>query len=71
MKNNFFKSATLVVIVVFMLVGCGGGGAKVKTTNTSTTMGQELMDLDASYKQGLITDKEYNQAKKTILNRYK
>ena len=35
-------------------VGCSGGGAKVETR--STTKGQELMDLEAAYKKGLITE---------------
>ena len=35
-----------------------------------TTMGQELMDLDESRKKGLISDKEYERAKKDILKRY-
>jgi hypothetical protein len=46
-------------------VGCGGGGAQVETR--STTKGQELIDLEAAYKQGLITEKEYNKQKEMIL----
>jgi len=29
-----------------------------------------LTDLDAAYKKGLITEKEYQKAKKDILRRY-
>jgi hypothetical protein len=29
--------------------------------------GQELSDLDKAYKDGIITEKEYNKAKKEIL----
>ena len=54
----------------FLLSACGGGGAKVESINTTTTTGQELMDLDASCKQGLLTEDEYNKARKNIMDRY-
>jgi hypothetical protein len=62
----------LMVILVFgisaFVSGCGGGGAEV--TNTSTTMGQELSDLQKAKDQGVIDDKEFEKAKKAILERY-
>lgn len=64
MKTQFI----VIMCMMLMLSACGGGGAKVESTNT--TMGQELMDLDESFKKGLITEKEYNSAKKNILKRY-
>jgi len=60
----------LLMLLVLSLTACGGGGADVKTTTHSTTMGQELMDLDESYKKELLTEKEYNNAKKNIMDRY-
>jgi hypothetical protein len=51
------------------LTACGGGGASMQAS--TTTMGQELMDLEESYKQGIISEKEYEKAKKTILEKYK
>ena len=33
-------------------------------------MGQELIDLNESYKQGILTEKEYNNAKESIMERY-
>lgn len=57
-------------IIISLLAGCGGGGATVEATTTNTTMGQELMDLNDSYKKGILTEKEYNNAKKNIMNRY-
>jgi hypothetical protein len=51
--------------------GCGGGGAKVKTQITTTSLGQELSDLDEAYKQGIISDKEYDKAKKGLMKRFK
>lgn len=68
---------TLKVIILAGLIGlattftgCSGGGAKVQSETISITLGQELMDLDAAYKKGLITEKEYEKAKKTALKKY-
>ncbi|MCP4023298.1 MAG: ABC transporter substrate-binding protein, partial [Desulfobacteraceae bacterium] len=33
------------------LIGCGGGGAKVTAKSSSTTLGQELMDLKTAQEQ--------------------
>ncbi len=59
-----------ICFLFLFLVACGGGGAKVETTTTNTTMGQELMDLDESFKKGLLTEKEYKNSKKNIMKRY-
>lgn len=64
------KFIFIAAIIISSLAGCGGGGAKVEATTTNTTMGQELMDLNDSYKKGILTEKEYNNAKKNIMNRY-
>jgi hypothetical protein len=59
----------LVVIILLLsgvgFIGCGGGGAQVKAKQT--TLGQELSDLDKAYKDGIITEKEYNKAKNDLL----
>jgi hypothetical protein len=65
----------VVALVVFtivmggLFVGCGGGGAQVQ--QSSTTLGQELQDLEAAYEKGIITEKEYEKAKKEILKKNK
>ena len=58
------------MLLVLSLTACGGGGAKVQNTTTNTTMGQELIDLNESYKKGLLTEKEYNKSKEKIMDRY-
>ena len=64
------KTVAWVVLLGLCLLasGCGGGGAEVRAT--STTMGQELTDLQKAKDQGLITDKEFENAKEKILDRY-
>jgi hypothetical protein len=48
---------------------CGGSKADVKSepTTVTTTLGQELQDLDKAYKDGIITEKEYEKAKKRLI----
>lgn len=63
-----FLRVCVVIILLFSgfgFMGCGGGGAEIKTKQT--TLGQELTDLDKAYKDGIITEEEYNKAKKDIL----
>ena len=68
MKTRFLPLTSLALISAIGLAGCGGGDSTVQAS--STTMGQELMDLDESRQKGLISDKEYDKAKKEILKRY-
>jgi hypothetical protein len=65
-KIGLFCAALLLGISLF---GCGGGGAKATVTSTDTTVGQELLDLDKAYKDGILTEKEYEKQKKKILKR--
>jgi hypothetical protein len=32
-------------------------------------VGQQLLDLEKSYKDGVITEREYNRLKKAIINK--
>jgi len=62
----------LIVLIPFCagLAGCGGGGGTdVKTDTTTTTVGQELIDLQSGYKKGVITKEEYESTKEKILER--
>ena len=67
------RVAAIVVLLLFCgsLPGCGGGGAKMKSQITTTSLGQELTDLDAAYKAGVINQKEYEAAKKGLMKRFK
>lgn len=49
---------------------CGGGGTKVVTeTVPTTTLGQELTDLEKAHEKGILTDKEYEDAKHKLLKK--
>lgn len=64
-------------VTIWMLIGlisasvaitaCGGGGAKVESQTKTTTLGQELLDLEKAYKSGVISEKEYQTAKEQLL----
>jgi hypothetical protein len=66
---NFLRVFTVFIFLTLGIgfIGCGGGGADIKASNT--TVGQELMDLEKAYKNGIITEKEYNKTKSNILKR--
>ena len=66
---NFLKMCVLFSLLIFGagLAGCGGGGAQLKSQTTNTTTGQELVDIKEAYDKGVITEKEYNDQKKRIL----
>ena len=52
------------------LLGCGGGGADVKQSTTTTTLGKELQDLDDAHNKGLLSEKEYKEARKSLMKKY-
>ncbi len=54
-------------ILIAGVTGCGGGGAEVKSQVTTTTVGQQLMDLKKAYDSGAMTQQEYEQQRKRIL----
>ena len=67
MKSLYTLAIT--TLLVSSLSACGGGGAKVSNQTHSTTVGQELLDLDKAYQSNLISEKEYNKSRKRILAR--
>jgi len=60
---------TLCGLVLFGVVACGGGGAELKSQVSTTTVGQELMDLKKALDAGAMTQQEYEKERKKILER--
>jgi len=55
-------------LATVLIAGCGGGDSSVQAS--TTTVGQELTDLKKAYDEGIITEKEYEESKERILERY-
>lgn len=69
MKGLSGWTVTMVTVVALGMTACGGGGTKVQSEQStySTTLGQELRDLEDAYKKGIITEKQYEEAKKKLI----
>ena len=67
MKLLRIWASILVMIMALGLVGCGGGGAEVRTQSYTTTLGQELKDLEEAYQKGIITEKQFKEAKEKLI----
>ncbi len=59
-------TAVAATAILLTLPACGGKTVKVESAD-STTVGQELQDLDKAYRDGIITKSEYEKSKKRIL----
>ena len=66
---NRIKVAVAVSALLAMLSIAGCGGADVRTETTTTTTGQELLDLKKAYDAGVITEREYERKREEILDR--
>jgi len=71
MRKGIILALAGTIIMCFTLTGCGGGGAKVESSVSTQTLGQQLIDLEKAYKEGVITEKEYKKAKEGLLEKYK
>lgn len=69
---KLFRICALVLIVMVSVnfVACGGGTkTDVRSETSTTTLGQELQDLNKAYQDGIITEKEYEKAKEKLIKK--
>ena len=65
------KSTVLIALLpATLLTACGSDTTRVESETHTTTIGQELLDLDRAYARGLISKGEYEDTKEDILHRY-
>jgi uncharacterized membrane protein len=58
------------MITAVAITGCGRT-TKVENTTSTQTLGQEMIDLKKAFDEGAITEKEYNNAKKSLMKNSK
>ena len=56
-------------VLLFGVAACGGGGAEVRSEVTTTTTGQQLIDLKKALDSGAMTQQEYERERKKILSK--
>jgi hypothetical protein len=56
-------------LLLFGVAACGGGGAEVRSEVTTTTTGQQLIDLKKALDSGAMTQQEYEKERKKILSK--
>jgi hypothetical protein len=72
MTTSLSKVVVHVAVCGVLLLGiaaCSGGGAEVRSEVSTTTVGQQLMDLKKALDTGAITQQEYEKERKKILER--
>ncbi len=64
---RYLRVCTLFILIIFGAGLAGCGGTDVNTKTYTTTLGQELQDLEKAYKDGIITEKQYEDSKKNLI----
>jgi hypothetical protein len=70
MKRFLVSIIAALVFISAMGTGCGRSSKAEIKQAPQTTLGQELMDIDKAYKEGIISEKEYKELKEEIIEKY-
>ena len=66
---NTAAKLLIVLSATAMLTACGGGDSAVKSEISTTTTGQQLIDLKKALDAGAINQSEYDKQRKKILDK--
>jgi hypothetical protein len=76
MKTKKYRKIILItcsLATAFMagsfLSGCVSHSKEVQTSAPTSSVGQQLQDLDKAYKDGIITQKQYEELKKSLIKK--
>jgi len=69
-KLGILAIVAALIVSAGLTTGCGRKSTATVQANT-TTLGQELVDLQQAYEKGIISEKEYNDLKKKTMRKYK
>lgn len=61
-----YAACSLLAASTLCLLGCSSSS---KVENNSTSVGQELQDLEEARNKGLLTEDEYRKQRKRIMDR--
>jgi len=64
------KHSLLLLSLFSCLIIAGCGGSKSTTDLRTSSLGQELIDLEKAYKIGAITKEEYEDAQDNLIDSY-
>lgn len=62
-------AVVLAIVAVGVSLGACGGSSKTQVEAKSTTVGQELQDLEAARNKGLLTEAEYQSQRSAIMKK--
>jgi hypothetical protein len=69
MLERIGKIAAAGLVASALALGLTGCGSSHKVEARTTTVGQELQDLDEARNKGLLTEDEYNKKRSEIMKR--
>ena len=69
--NRQTRQLVCALTLLPLLAACGGEDTtRVESETHTTTIGQELLDLERAYDRGIISKREYERTKEDVIRRY-